>query len=90
MNAHAHRAGLVFGALLGGFHAVWSLLVFLGVAQGLIDFVFWAHMIYVPYIVDQFDIKAAFTLVALTAAMGYMMGVITQLVWSKVHKAEHE
>lgn len=90
MNAHAHRAGLVFAALLGGFHAGWALLVFLGVAQGLMDFVFWAHMIYVPYIVGPFEVKAALTLVALTGAIGYIMGVATQFVWSKVHRAEQE
>lgn len=35
-----NKAGLELGALFGGWHLLWSLLVALGVAQQLIDFIF--------------------------------------------------
>ena len=65
--AHPNKVGLVIGALIGGWHFVWSLLVGIGWAQPIIDFIFWAHMIKPVYFVKPFDPVAAVTLILITA-----------------------
>lgn len=82
---NTHKVGLVFAVFLGGFHAVWSLLVLLGAGQALINFVLWAHMIHMPYQVGPFDTMAALTLIAFTSALGYVMGLVAALAWKKIH-----
>ena len=85
--ANNHKVGLVVGALLGGWHLLWSILVALGWGQPLINFVLWAHMIHLPYVVGPFDITAAVTLIVLTAVVGYILGYICAWVWNRVHRA---
>lgn len=84
-HANPGKVGLVLGSMLGGFHLVWSVLVLLNWGQPVIDFVFWAHMIHVSYIVGPFDIIASATLIVLTFCVGYVMGQIGARVWNKVH-----
>lgn len=84
--SNAHKVGLLFGALMGGFHLVWSILVFFGVAQAIYDFIFWAHMIHLAFIVGPFDISAAVVLVLMTAVMGYVVGYIGAKIWSYLHR----
>lgn len=85
--ADKNKAGLVFGALLGGAHLVWSLLVMLGVAQALLDFILWAHMIHLAIVIGPFDLTASVTLVVMTAIIGYVLGYIGAWVWNRVHSS---
>lgn len=84
---NAHKVGLVFGFVLGGFHALWAVLVLTGIAQMLYDFVLWAHMIHLPIIIGPFDLVAAATLVLFTAISGYVMGYVGAWVWNRIHRA---
>lgn len=84
--ANANKVGLVFGAILGGWHLMWSLLVLLGIAQAIYDFVLWAHMIHLAITVGPFEATAAATLVVFTAIMGYVLGYASALVWNRVHR----
>lgn len=83
---NSHKVGLVFGALLGGFHALWSVLVFFGVAQAIYDFILWAHMIHLPIIIGPFDATAVVTLIIMTAVMGYVGGYAGSKVWNRFHR----
>jgi len=80
------KAGLVVGAFLAGLHIVWSLFVAFGVAQALLDFVFWAHMLSVAIVVNAFDASAAATLIIFTAILGYVYGYLFALIWNWLHK----
>ena len=73
--------------LLGGIHLCWALLVATGVAQSLLDFVFWMHFIKPIYVIEPFEVARAGMLVAMTAGMGFLMGSIFALVWNALHKA---
>ena len=84
--ANLNKVGLVIGALIGGWHLLWSLLVLLGWAQPLMDFVFWAHMIKPVYVVKPFDPLAAVTLVVITAVIGYGFGFVGALIWNRLHR----
>lgn len=87
MQVNTCNTGLVFGAALGGFHLVWSILVFLGWGQPLINFVLWAHMVELPYVVGPFNLTAAVTLVVFTAFVGYLFGCVIAVVWNRVHRS---
>ena len=69
------KVGLVFGLLTSLCHMVWIILILAGVAQPLMDFVFWAHMIQPVYVVRSFEPLAAATLMLLTFGIGYVIGV---------------
>ena len=81
-----NKVGLVIGALIGGWHLVWSILVLLHWAQPIIDFIFWAHMIQPIYVIKSFNPLAAITLIVITAATGYMFGFVGGIVWNKLHR----
>ena len=57
--ANSHNIGLVIAALIAGWHVIWSVLVLIGSAQPILDFVFWAHMIKPVYFVKPFAPVAA-------------------------------
>jgi len=88
MNHHIdpRRAGYASGAFVGGCHLVWSLLVALGWAQALIDFILWMHMVTLPYVVKAFDLTAATTLVIVTAIAGYIFGNVFAGIWNRMHR----
>lgn len=81
-----NKVGLVIAVLIGGWHVVWALLVLLGWAQPIIDFIFWAHMIRPLYVIKTFDPIAALTLVVTASAMGYVFGYVGAVIWNRLHR----
>jgi len=81
-----NKVGLVIGALIGGWHLVWSILVLVGWAQPIIDFIFWAHMIKPVYFVKPFDPLAAVTLIVITGVIGYIFGFVGAIIWNRLHR----
>ncbi len=86
MKKSSHTLGLVLGGLFGLWHALWSLLVAIGAAKPLMDWVFTLHMIRVQYTLLPFDPTKAIVLVVVTAIMGYVMGWLAGAIWEKVAK----
>jgi hypothetical protein len=82
-RVHPNSMGLAFGVFLAVWHAFWSLLVFVGVAQWLIDFVFRLHMIAPPYRVTGFSPLTALSLVLVTSIVGYLIGTLLALIWNR-------
>ena len=88
MGAHisVRNTGLVLGALFGGWHLCWSILVALGWAQPVIDFVFWMHFIKPIYVIEPFEIVRAAILIIVTTGIGFVIGAVFALIWNALHK----
>jgi hypothetical protein len=80
-----NKVGLVIAALIAGWHVVWSLLVLIGCAQTILDFIFWAHMIKPVYFVKPFDPTAAVVLIVITGVIGYVFGFFGAVIWNRLH-----
>ena len=85
MKTHPRKVGIVFGAVFGGVHFLWSVLVALGWAQALADFSTWAHMVHFKFTAGPFDMSAAITLVVVATCIGYGVGYAGATVWNRVH-----
>jgi hypothetical protein len=82
------KAGLTLGILLGLWHLCWAALVALGWAQGVVDFLFKIHFFAPVLRIQQFDGETAALLVIVTAAIGFVIGVVGALAWNQLHRAE--
>jgi hypothetical protein len=80
-----HKLGLAIGITLGLWHACWSVLVALGLAQVILDAILELHMLQVAYSVLPFAFWSAFILVLFTTAVGYVAGYTIGLIWNQVH-----
>ena len=78
------RAGLAFGLFLAAIHTGWALLVALGWAQNLMNFVFWAHFITPPYRIEPFEVARAAILIGFVFIAGAIMGWVVALLWNNL------
>lgn len=77
-----NSVGLTLGSFLGFIHVIWIVLVWTGVAQFFLDFVFSLHSIRVSFIVTDFDAITSVTLVMITFVVGYIFGWIFSAFWN--------
>jgi hypothetical protein len=82
------RTGLIFGLFLASFHAAWAVLVFMGGAQALLNFVFWAHFIAPPYRIEPFEAYRAAILIGFVFATGAAMGWVGALLWNGIGRSK--
>jgi hypothetical protein len=85
-TVNPNKTGLVLGTLMGGWHLLWALLVAVGWAQWLLNFVFWMHFIKPPYVVEAFHAWIAVVLIAVTATIGYVVGYILGVLWNWIQR----
>ena len=78
--------GLVVGLSLGLLHLVWSLLVMVGWAQGIMDFILSLHFLSNPYVMQTFDVTKALMLVFITFIVGYVVGWVFTVIWNMMLK----
>lgn len=81
------KTGLVLGIVIGAWHLCWSILVALGWAQPVIDFVFWMHFIKPVYVIEPFELPRAAILLIVTAGVGFLIGSAFAMVWNTFHKS---
>lgn len=80
------EAGLALGGLLAVWHAVWAVLVMMGFAKPLLDFILSLHFLSNPYQMMSFNLMTAVTLVVVTGIMGYVIGLVFGVLWNSVAK----
>lgn len=79
------KTGLAVGAAVGGWHALWAILVMLGVGQQFLDYILRLHFIELPLEVTLFDWRTAGALVGVTALLGFAAGALFALAWNGLH-----
>ena len=83
----ANKVGLVLGLFMGLFHLLWVILVAIGLAQPLMDFVFKIHLMNNPFVINSFDFVLAIELVVFTFVIGYISGVVLAWLFNWLHKS---
>ena len=71
-----NKAGLIAGTFIALLHAGWSILVALGFAQGLINFISNLHFMSQNVVIQPFMLGNAVMLVAVTFVVGYLAGCL--------------
>jgi len=86
MKINKNHTGLTFGFLISFLHLFWSVLVSLGIAQTLLNFVLDLHMLNMPIIVMPFNFFKSLGLIIVTFVVGYIFGWLMAFFWNKCFK----
>lgn len=76
------KTGLAVGTVIGLWHAIWVILVGIGWAKPVLDFILKLHFLDVQYSLAPYATTTAATLILLTFAIGGLFGVVFALVWN--------
>jgi len=79
-----NRVGLTAAVVFSGIHLVWALLVSLGLAKPLADFMFGLHFMQNPMAMASFSLGNALMLVVLAFAVSYVFGWLFAFVYNKL------
>lgn len=78
------RTSLIAGLCLSSLHVGWVILIVLGLAQPLLDFIFKLHMVNSPFQVQAFDIVLATGLIGITFLIGCFYGAVFYFIKNKI------
>ena len=89
MNQLAALKSMFLGAaLLSSLHFAWLVLVYMGIAQVVMDFIFKIHMLNSPLQVQPFEWSYAFILIAITFSVGAIYGWLYSVIQKLVNQRE--
>lgn len=88
-QVNSNKVGLVFGGLLAICHAVWAVMVLVGVAKPFTDWILGLHFLNFQYDIDPFSFGNAIMLVIATAVIGYIIGYVCGWLWNLAHRTAH-
>jgi len=69
-------AGMIGCIIMLSIHLIWSAFVFFGVAQVVVDYLFWIHFIKPAYQVEKFNIYVAIYLLITVSCIGFIAGYV--------------
>ncbi len=87
-HAHSHKVGLAVGGTVAIMHAAWSLVVFAGLAESLLKWIWGLHFISMSVTVLPFSLSTALMLVVVTGAVGYVAGYVAGELWGCAGKGK--
>jgi hypothetical protein len=82
------KTALAVGCLSGVSHLLWSLVVAIGVAQTLLDWVYQVHFLNNPFHVADFNPATAALLVSITFVVGCVIGWFFAFLWNLLHRPD--
>ena len=77
---------IISGFSLSSLHIFWALLVALGWAQLVMDFIFKLHMLNSPFQVQPFELTLALELIGVTFLVGCFYGIVFFVVKNAFQK----
>ena len=80
------RVALALGSFAALVHIVWSILLALGWAKPLTDFILRLHHIELSYTIADFSFLTALSLVIVTFIVGYIAGFVFATGWNMCKK----
>lgn len=87
MKLDPKKTALTAGFFAGGWHLVWAVLIAMGWAQPLIDFIYQIHFLNNPFTVGAFNLGTALVLIITTFAIGFLFGWVFANIWNRVQKS---
>ena len=84
---NSHKVALAVGSFAALWHLVWSVLILLGWAQPLLNFILSMHSLNNPYVVQSFDLGRSLGLIIVAFVVGYIVGTVFVKIWKSIQKA---
>lgn len=81
-----NAVAVTVGVFLAIVHAAWALMVWMGLAQKIVNWVTTVHMVQMRVVVNSFDVGLAVKLLILTFVGGYVFGWVFAWTWNRFRK----